>query len=325
MKKLQEVSILRTFAVITLVAWHSYCSYTSWQIGNSPADDFYRYIFYFLSPDANMPLFTFLSGYLFAYLLVEKEKYNDFKAFVINKSHRLLIPYLILGFVINMTQIDRQNPLELFWGTPNHLWYCLMLFYCFIGCWIVEKKFGMRWNIAVMLLSFLIVVVMGNQNLMRTPLGVYMPMYYYGYFYIGFLAFRYKEQLLSAVGKWWWAVLCIYILTAYFTPLRHFLLITSLSYIALLLKIGNSERFQQAIVNNSLINLGIEKISQYSFGIYVFHQWIIWNMTRYDDFHPFIHEHYILFPLLTWCLIFFLSYLITHYAVKTRIGRYLLM
>ncbi len=60
--------------------------------------------------------------------------------------------------------------------------------------------------------------------------------------------------------------------------------------------------------------------------IYVFHQWIIWNITRPDFLHNYIHEHYIIFPLLCWIFIFMLSWLMTHLLTKyTKVGRYLLL
>lgn len=65
--KLQNVIILRVWAIITLVAWHSYCSYICWDLAHSPADKFYKIIFKVIAPDANMPLFTMLAGYLYYY------------------------------------------------------------------------------------------------------------------------------------------------------------------------------------------------------------------------------------------------------------------
>lgn len=139
-KSLNEVTWLRVYAIISLVLWHSYCAYTSWGLASSSLNDYYKMFFKFATPIANMPLFTFLSGYLFCYLHVYCGKYKEFKGFVQNKARRLLIPYFVLGFCINMTQIGRMHPIDLLWGLPNHLWYCIMLFWCFIICWVVEKK-----------------------------------------------------------------------------------------------------------------------------------------------------------------------------------------
>lgn len=80
-KTLKDVLYIRCFAVVSLVAWHSYCIYICQGFADSPMHDAYARLFSFLTPDANMPLFTFLAGYLFCYLLKTKHKYPDFRGF----------------------------------------------------------------------------------------------------------------------------------------------------------------------------------------------------------------------------------------------------
>lgn len=201
--RLNNVTYLRVFAIMSLVAWHSYCSYIAWGIGNSPLDKWYTITFHFITPTANMPLFTFLSGYLFCFLLREKGKYADFKGFLVNKVNRLLIPYLVLGFIINLTQIGRGKPLlPMFYGAPNHMWYCLMLFYCFIICWVVERKLSTKINIFLAIFSFLFVLVVGGKYMsVSSPLGIWMVAYFYSYFYLGFLIYQYSDRIYPILDK----------------------------------------------------------------------------------------------------------------------------
>lgn len=135
---LQNVALLRGLATFSIVVWHTYCSYIGWGVANTPANVFYTYFFTLIFPDANMPLFTFIAGYLFCFLLKEKGKYQRFKEFFINKTHRLLIPFLVLGSIINLCEYGKDI-VDLLYGTPNHLWYCLMLFYVFIAAWLANK------------------------------------------------------------------------------------------------------------------------------------------------------------------------------------------
>lgn len=317
--KLTEITYLRVIAVVSLVAWHSYCSYVCWGIGESPLDRYYRQIFLLLTPDADMPLFTFISGYLFSHLFA-KGKYSDFRSFLKNKVHRLLIPYLILGFIINMTQIGRAHPVELLLGTPNHLWYCLMLFYCFVACWLIEKKCGSRINKIAMWMSFLFVTLVGSRNIVPSPLGIWMPVYYYGYFYCGFQISLYRDKALDFTHRYRYIIMIIFIGTALVPGLKsHLLIPTTISFILLLFTVVSvlSKNIQE-------VAPPIRLIEKYSFGIYVFHQWIIWNITRYPGMKPFIHEHYILFPLGLFVSVFVFSMLLTHLSIKTKVGRYLL-
>lgn len=61
-KTLKDVLYIRCFAVVSLVAWHSYCIYICQGYADSPMHDAYARLFSFLTPDANMPLFTFWAG-----------------------------------------------------------------------------------------------------------------------------------------------------------------------------------------------------------------------------------------------------------------------
>ncbi len=326
--KLQDVLYIRCFAVISLVAWHSYCSYTCWGYGNSPLDSFYSLLFRILTPDANMPLFTFLAGYLFCFLLKEKNKYTSFKEFLLNKVHRLLIPFLILGTLTNLTEIDKSL-VEMFYGKPSHLWYCLMLFYCYMACWLFEKWGGKKLNLLVAGVSCVIVLFKGTGALgPNIPFGLFLPLYYYCYFYIGFLVFNSKEQLLKLLRKYWTLILVLLIALAIGNKSK-LILFQSLTYIALILVVFNSKLFVNTVEKNSrhkcYIILIVNSIAQGSMGIYVFHQWIIWNITRPEFLHNFIHIHYIVFPLLCWFVVFIVSWGLSYILITyTRWGKYLL-
>lgn len=107
----------------------------------------------------------------------------------------------------------------------------------------------------------------------------------------------------------------------------HLILINSLIYISLLLFCFDSGGAISVKLSQSRsLDKIINSIAKCSMGIYVFHQWIIWNITRPDFLHNYIHEHYIIFPLLCWIFIFMLSWLMTHLLTKyTKVGRYLLL
>lgn len=321
--KLIDIAILRCIAVISLVIWHSYCSYIVWDIAETPAKTYYSFIFMNFIPDANMPLFTFISGYLFCYLFAQG-RYSKFKKFLINKVHRLLIPFLVLGTVINLTERGKSIT-DILYGAPNHLWYCLMLFYCFIFCWLIESKLGRKYNVIAMLISFGLIFIKGIGALgVFLPLGIFYPCYYYAYFYIGFLLFEYKNQLISLMNKYWFVVLSIFIILCFYNLNYHLIAISALSYILLLIWLMNKKEVINFYTNKIWFQNSINLIGKLSFGIYVFHQWIIWNVTRTPEFHPMINEHYILFPAILSVAVFLISMLLTWLSIKTKVGKYLL-
>ena len=136
--KLSEIALLRVFATFSIVIWFTYCSYIGWNVAKKTADSFYRLFFVRILPCANTLLFTFIAGYMFYYLLKEKGKHQNFKEILKNKIFCLLILFWVIGFIINLCEYGK-NIVDLFYGLPNHLWYCLMLFNVFIAFGLANK------------------------------------------------------------------------------------------------------------------------------------------------------------------------------------------
>lgn len=322
---LSEIALLRVFATFSIVVWHTYCSYIGWNVAESPANSFYRLFLVRIFPCANMPLFTFIAGYLFCYLLKEKGKYQNFKDFLKNKTHRLLIPFLILGSIINLCEYGK-NIVDLFYGLPNHLWYCLMLFYVFIVSWLTNKYLP-RGGAILMLVSFLIVLY-GFGYLTRSPLGLFQPIYFYGFFHAGFL-FREKFEAKILSSKLAIALIFCGYIASCISYNRHMILPLALTQIILLFAAAKRFCNLRFYSKKESLQKTIDIFSKYSFGVYVLHQWIIWNLTREPHLlsyvKPLLEQHYISAPIVMSTSIFLLCFALTHILCKTKAGRYLLL
>ena len=90
--------------------------------------------------------FTMVSGYIFSYQKWEKKKYKDFGLFVVNKAKRLIVPYIFvsIAWVIpfgklfynyNLLTVIRNYVFAI---SPSQLWFLMMLFWCFIGAWVLS-------------------------------------------------------------------------------------------------------------------------------------------------------------------------------------------
>jgi len=323
---LQNVALLRALATFSIVVWHTYCSYTVWNVVDTPANNFYGMLFPRIFPIANMSLFTIIAGYLFCYLMNEKGKYTELKKFVINKAHRLLIPFIVLGTVMNLTQYGK-NLVDILYGQPNHLWYCLMLFYCFIICWLVEKKLSWKTNVVLMLLSF-IVVGLGTPYLGRLPLGLFQLIYFYGFFYFGYI-FRTTSKKRQLQNKVFVSCFLAVYLVFCVNLSKYTQLPLALSHAILTFVLATNICNLKYVKNSKKINSVLNIVSKYSFGIYVLHQWIIWNMTREPHLlaytKPVLEQHYIIAPIIASTTIFSLCLVMTHFFCKTKIGRYFLL
>lgn len=322
-ENLIDIAILRCFATISLVVWHTYCSYICWGVAETPANHLYGMVFTRLIPDANMPLFTILAGYLFYYLLVERKKYQDFKGFLHNKVNRLLIPFLVLGTVMNITQYGK-NIIDIIYGVPNHLWYCLMLFYVYIVFWLVERYCGTKVNRILSIFSIVLVTLIGLGAISHKIIGgLFIPAYYYCYFFFGFWFRKNINKWKLLNGKC--TIILVITVYVFSTINQHLIALTSISYFLLLYILVNTQ-----VLSASLSKLrGVNIFCKYSFGIYIFHQYILWNLTREPHcllyIKPMLEDHYVIAPIILAVMVLSISYLLTHYSLKTKLGRFLLL
>lgn len=321
--KLLEVTLVRCFAVLTLVVHHTYCIYTGWgDVINSPYDNAYARIMSFLIPDANMPLFTFLAGYLLYYQL-QRGKYSDGKVFLKNKIHRLLIPYIVLGSIVVYLKYGADtNIKEVLYGAPNHLWFCLMLFYCYVIYWCVDKKFGSFANACLAIMSLSLITHVGSMWKMyyalHWPLGVEIAAYYYFFFYLGGICRKYKEFLFQ---DWRSIILFSLIYVSVDIPIIR-MIVYSLLIFAI------AEMVYPLVFKSECTNSILNNVAECSFGIYVIHSIILWNISHYPPIlkytAPILEGHYIIAPVLLFVIVFFLSWGLTVLLLKTRVGKYLL-
>lgn len=90
---------------------------------------------------------TLVSGYIFQYLKYEKDKYQRFLLFIVNKAKRLLVPYVFVAIIwvipisralFSYTSKDIILKYVLCTG-PSQLWFLWMLFDVFCFVWIISN------------------------------------------------------------------------------------------------------------------------------------------------------------------------------------------
>lgn len=91
--------------------------------------------------------FTLVSGYIFQYLKYEKDKYQKFLLFIVNKAKRLLVPYVFVAIIwvipiscvlFSYTTKDIILKYVLCTG-PSQLWFLWMLFDVFCFVWSISN------------------------------------------------------------------------------------------------------------------------------------------------------------------------------------------
>lgn len=203
--KLFDIMIMRAVATIMVVAFHVY--------GVMYANHFpamrekYYSMYYVLNQciliNIAMPLFIFVSGYLFIYLF-QKQKYPTIGFLIKNKIKRLIIPYLFFG-IIMMIYPNTLDIACLLSGTYAHLWFLPMLFWCFVLFYLLIIFFRniclSHWCIIVLVVSF-ICSFYPYHYLPFPCMGLHYLEHWFCWFCMGGCVYVYKGYILNIMSKY---------------------------------------------------------------------------------------------------------------------------
>lgn len=203
-KKLTQISFLFVFATILVVIGH--CDITL---------DYKRLWIFKWVYTFHMPLFFFLSGFLFFYTNPrEKLSSLDWKRFLWKKVKRLLLPYWFVStviFLIKARFIDKsqmQHPLLLDWDTyfdmllfrpVGFMWFLPTLFVIFL-LFVLMKRFAVNNYIqrGGVILLFVLGEIMPDVSFFKFSAAIH----YSGYFALGIVYCTYKSQVDDWLRKY---------------------------------------------------------------------------------------------------------------------------
>ena len=96
MKKLSNISLIKTVMMIIVVLYHSmlFFGYQWFNIVTPKYDGYFLYNIANIFNSFHIQTFTMVSGYLFFYLKSEKNRYNFIKQGIMKKIKRLIVPYI---------------------------------------------------------------------------------------------------------------------------------------------------------------------------------------------------------------------------------------
>ena len=277
-----------------------------------------------------MPLFTAISGYLFSYLY-SQGKYRDFWPFLKKKATRLLLPFFVFGTLMMLTTGAAFQPWMLYTGGFSHLWYLTALFWCFPVGWLVLRFCSARpyW----LTVAFAVLLQFGDHvSCIPRILGIHSILWY-RWFLLGQILALYRRAVGSFIVKRHLAVplLLPFAILSWIFPSEYgstsllSRVMVSLFLVGLFALLDKDcLRAEQNIVVKFAV-----WFSRYTFGIYIFHNWIgpyMISSTAKRLFHlaPLANEHVILFPFLLSLMILGVSFVLTYGLLKTKIGKILI-
>lgn len=208
-KRLNDIILIRVFAIFIVVLGHSMIVYSStWntfelRVGSNFFNNLKIYIDVF-----QMPLFIFVSGYLYHFSRIELDRYKRKSRFIMNKFIRLLIPYFSVAILyvipirllIEYKEYQGNNFLELIFNNVflgndiGHLWFLPTLFTIFILFYFFEHFISM---LPFFLGTLFFIGVSVVSGFFPAIFFIQQTLNYLLYFYIG-----YKIRELVQNGKY---------------------------------------------------------------------------------------------------------------------------
>lgn len=197
--RIVEADIIRIILILMLVLYHAFAPWSgAWiPIDEDSDNSFYWWIAKF-SYSFFLESFVFLSGYLMGHhVTIRGRELLSFRNLVLKKFQHLIIPSIIfstiyvLSFGINENESLKQVVYFIVSGR-GHMWFLPMLFWCFVGFWLINK-FNISNNIVLLFLSLLSIL----SNFILLPFRLGSTAYYLVFFYTGYtLKVIYQEKLL---------------------------------------------------------------------------------------------------------------------------------
>jgi len=332
---IEAIDWMRVFAIISVVMFHIY---QMTFMGNHLAENTRNQLFqlYYVPIccwliNIAMPLFMMISGYLF-YYLIDKGKYQSWSELLKKKAVRLIVPYFVFAILMMATtnHANFSGLSTLYKGSYGVLWYLGVLLWCFMAGFCVKKLIH-KPSIAV-IIFVLSLVLQQMPKFLPYIFGLHNLTKWFCYFFYGGMVAVYNQQIMACIRKSYahiW-LLVIAVIIAYLYPAEYgedniamliyqFFALTSIWYITFYI----SNRFK---IKSSWI---VREISWNSFGIYIFHMWIggylIGNFAkRTFGIEMFAAGHPYLYPFMFFIITLSISFIISYYLRKTKVGRFLL-
>ena len=209
-KRLFHIEILQAFGILSVFLGHALRIYQNggWYfhkaIPNAVCDIVDKFIYSF-----HMPLFVFLSGYLF---FLNKDKIKNVFEYILKRAKRLIIPFYLAGFLYVLPMICFINPLDkpiefyylkfLTMDYTWHLWFLPMLFLVTIFFALYYFKFNKlnRFFLLVLLIILSLLKIKGIPSCfaMVPKLAIY---FYMGSVFVEFGEFinKFMQKFLGLI------------------------------------------------------------------------------------------------------------------------------
>jgi fucose 4-O-acetylase-like acetyltransferase len=260
----------------------------------------------------SLPVFFFISGYLYSYLLLYKNKYLNNLDFIRGKVKRLYIPCLLYGLVMILLFPQFFNFVELPIGIL-HTWFLFVLFVMF--CLVMPLKNLIRKTTIKIDAIFILCLIClcGCILLIHNLYGLFSKLIYFiPFFVFGIFWSKYNfDFYLSKLKTLWMFIIVLFLINPGFD---YFILhLSSCKFIVEIFRVCVSIIFIFNLISRLRIKSVsskkyIDKLDQYSLNIYLIHPIIIWAFLCYmEGGTKFMIDHAYIAPFFLFLGVFIVS------------------
>lgn len=337
-KRLNEITLMRTILALLIVFMHAFTCYQgAWEPPMGYMEiPLYKWIAR-TSFAFTLEAFVFISGYLFAFQRITLKRTVGGISLIGNKLKRLILPSIIFSALYFLLFYEYKGVPNLLFNLLNgcgHMWFLPMLFWCFIGAWLLEQiKIGDGCKIALLICLNLFWPI-------PLPFGLTVAANYILYFYLGCVVYKFSEKIKDTISLKHviicWSVFVV--LFVIFRPLKETLTIGNNCnevFRMLSLSARDACRLVYASVGTMSFYLSAvyyterHKLSTFTvhlanccFGIYLFQEFILKLIYYKTDFSIIVGPYFL--PWLSFIIASVVSYCLASMLLKTKFGKYLI-
>ncbi len=326
-----DIALLRILCIVVVVFFHGYGMMYA---NHFPTDvaELYRQQYELINQygliNWAMPMFVFISGFLFGRQL--KRKPLSLVKVIKDKFVRLMVPFFVFTIFFMLTTNSLSWEPFYRW-TYWHLWFLPMLFWCFIVTYLIHPLImnNRAWVAILTLLVLFAISLVGK--VVPMIIGVHNVHLWICWFAFGTWFCSHEHLITKGFSRNPVAIcgISIYVIVSYLVPWEYgsnnlMGTIATLGGILALWSMANMITWSDSMWTKFVITL-----SGASFGIYIFHNWVEMFMIsrtaqRLIPLDYWAIEHTTLFPLLFSLMAFIISWGLTWLLLKTRFGKFLI-
>lgn len=320
--KISEITIMRVLAMLMIIAFHSLCFYGGrWvDIGAIEIPFWKNFMLYLDAIDLNM--FVFISGYLFGFLHLYKDKYRDNMLVLKNKSFRLLLPYVFWGILMVMFSPVSFSWKQLLYGI-SHLWFLLMLFGVFflaiIASLLKVERLGYFAEAVVLLVTFCVWYCWNYYGICWF-LCIDKVLYYFTAFLFGYFCATKKVVKHSGIKTIPLLIVSLLLLAGliWLKPdIPNFIERLSSSFLAYIICFSFLIIFSRVHLKGLVWRI-VVNVEKWSMGIYIFNQMVMDLVLTNPVCNEWFRLHWQIGPLLLFLIGFFLPMLLASIFCRFR-------